>query len=100
VLDVELDFKTVRERWLRAGGKDTGGIISWFEAAVERWVESEIPAQEVAELRFIGAEGGGRWANGDDVLVSRGRADRRAGRLRRWRASKMCASRSSAAIAS
>ena len=61
-MKVELDFETVREHWLAAGGKDTGGIIGWFTQAVERWVESEIPASEVAELRFIGAEGGGRWA--------------------------------------
>ena len=62
-MSVELDFETVRERWLAAGGKDTSGIIDWFAPpAVERWVESEIPAREVAELRFIGAERGGRWA--------------------------------------
>jgi hypothetical protein len=61
-VEVELDFATVRERWLDAGGKNTGGIIGWFGQVVERWVESKIPAREVADLRFIGAEGGGRWA--------------------------------------
>lgn len=62
-MEVQLDFETVRERWLAAGGKDTGGIIGWFAPPiVERWVQSEIPAREVAEFRFIGAEGGGRWA--------------------------------------
>jgi hypothetical protein len=62
-MEVKLDFETVRERWLAAGGKDSGGIIGWFAPpVVEHWVESEIPADEVAELRFIGAEGGGRWA--------------------------------------
>jgi hypothetical protein len=60
-VEVELDFDPVREHWLAAGGKDTGGIIGWFEQVVERWVESQIPACEVAKLRFIGAEGGGRW---------------------------------------
>jgi hypothetical protein len=60
-LDAELDFDTVRQYWLAAGGKDTGGIIGWFEHGVERWVENQITASEVAELRFIGAEGGGRW---------------------------------------
>ena len=61
-VEVDLDFVTVRERWLAAGGKNTGGIIGWFGQVVERWTESEISAREVAELRFIGAEGGGRWA--------------------------------------
>jgi hypothetical protein len=61
-MEVELDFESVRERWLAAGGKDTGGIIGWFAPPmVERWVQSEIPARKVAELRFIGAERGGRW---------------------------------------
>jgi hypothetical protein len=59
----QLDFETVRRRRLAVGGKDTGGIIGWFTPPiVEYWVETEIPAREVAELRFIGAEGGGRWA--------------------------------------
>jgi hypothetical protein len=62
-VDAQLDFETVRERWLAAGGKDTGGIIGWFAPPiVERWIESEIAAPEVAELLFIGAEEGGRWA--------------------------------------
>jgi hypothetical protein len=62
-MEVELDFESVRERWLAAGGKDTGGIVGWFAPPiVERWIKSEIPAREVAELRFIGAERGGRWA--------------------------------------
>jgi hypothetical protein len=62
-MEVELDFESVRERWLAAGGKDTGGIIGWFAPPmVERWVQSEIPARKIAELRFIGAERGGRWA--------------------------------------
>jgi hypothetical protein len=42
-VEVELDFATVRERWLDAGGKNTGGIIGWFGQVVERWVESKIP---------------------------------------------------------
>ena len=29
-MEVELDFESVRERWLAAGGKDTGGIVGWF----------------------------------------------------------------------
>lgn len=63
-MHLQLDFETVRDRWLAAGGKDTGGIIGWFAPPiVERWVQREIPAREVAELRFIGAEGGGRWAS-------------------------------------
>jgi hypothetical protein len=42
-MEVKLDFETVRERWLAAGGKDTGGIIGWFAPpVVEHWVESEI----------------------------------------------------------
>src|SRR5438093_13477425 len=58
----ELDFEAVRERWFRAGGKDTGGIIDWFgPPVVERWTLREISATEVGRLRFIGAEGGGRW---------------------------------------
>ena len=62
--DVELEFEIVRDRWLAAGGKDTGGIIQWFAPPiVGRWVQSEIAAQEVADLRFIGAEHGGRWAD-------------------------------------
>lgn len=51
-MEVQLDFETVRERWLAAGGKDTGGIIGWFAPPmVQRWVQSEIPAREVAEFR-------------------------------------------------
>lgn len=58
----ELDFAEVRRRWLAAGGKDTGGIIGWFgPPVVERWVESEVPAAEVGELRFIGVERAGMW---------------------------------------
>jgi hypothetical protein len=46
-MEVELDFESVRERWLAAGG-----IIGWFAPPiVERWIQSEIPAREVAELR-------------------------------------------------
>ncbi len=59
----EVNFEAVRDRWLAAGGKDTGGIIGWFAPPiVERWVRAEIRAEELADLRFIGAEGGGRWA--------------------------------------
>ncbi|HZO77016.1 MAG TPA: hypothetical protein VFB39_03170 [Solirubrobacteraceae bacterium] len=59
-----VDFETVRARWLAAGGKNTGGIIDWFAPPiVERWDQTEIRAGEVADLRFIGAEAGGRWAD-------------------------------------
>jgi hypothetical protein len=59
----EVSFESVRDHWLAAGGKDTGGIIGWFAPPiVERWVQTEIRAEELADLRFIGAEGGGRWA--------------------------------------
>ena len=59
----EVDFESVRDQWMAAGGKDTGGIIDWFAPPfVERWDQTEIRAGEVADLRFIGAEAGGRWA--------------------------------------
>lgn len=58
-----VDFETVRAQWLAAGGKNTSGIIEWFAPPfVERWDQAEIRAREVADLRFIGAEAGGRWA--------------------------------------
>lgn len=60
---MELEFETVRQRWLAAGGKDTGGIIGWFAPPiVARWEQTAIPASAVADLRFIGADGGGHWA--------------------------------------
>jgi hypothetical protein len=59
----DINVETVRTRWLAAGGKNTGGIIGWFAPPfVQRWEQTEIHAGEVAELRFIGAEAGGRWA--------------------------------------
>jgi hypothetical protein len=33
-VEVNLDFATVRERWLAAGGKNTSGIIGWFGQVV------------------------------------------------------------------
>jgi hypothetical protein len=65
--DAELDFKTVGQLWAAAGGKNTSGIIEWFAPPiVERWLKSEITAGDIADLRFIGAEGGGRWAEVTD----------------------------------
>lgn len=63
VAAINLDFETVCDIWHAAGGKNTGGIISWFAPPiVTQWVESQFLASDVANLRFIGAESGGRWA--------------------------------------
>jgi hypothetical protein len=59
----DVDFETVRARWLAAEGKNTSGIIDWFAAPfVERWDQTEIRACDLVDLHFIGAEAGGRWA--------------------------------------
>jgi hypothetical protein len=58
----ELTFNAVQDRWLAAGGKNTGGIITWFEHAVTRWEETKIPAVAVGDLHFIGADAGNDWA--------------------------------------
>src|SRR5437660_920722 len=58
----ELSFDEILRIWESAGGKDTGGILRWFEGgAVTRWSEDELSAREVGELRFIGGEPGSRW---------------------------------------
>jgi hypothetical protein len=58
----DIAFEDVRERWLAAGGTDTGGIINWFQPPfVQHWELREIAAADVADLRFIGTDAAGGW---------------------------------------
>jgi len=58
----EISFDEANSIWLSAGGKNTGGIIEWFKPPVTtRWTLDFIPAKEVGEMRFIGADCGNRY---------------------------------------
>jgi hypothetical protein len=58
----EIPFERVVEIWYAAAGKNTGGILSWFQPPVTTvWREEVIRVAEVGELRFIGGDPGSRW---------------------------------------
>ena len=57
---MKISFDQVVAMWKANAGKDTAGILLWFEPPVtSSWVFMEIRADQVGELRFIGGESGG-----------------------------------------
>jgi len=55
--EMEISFAQVRAIWDANAGKTTGGILGWFSPPVtKRWVLTEIRADEVGGLRFIGED--------------------------------------------
>lgn len=58
----EISFSRVVEIWRAAGGKNTGGILAWFEPpTTTAWLEGKIRADETADLRFIGGDPESQW---------------------------------------
>ena len=58
--NMEIPFDQVVAMWKANAGKDTAGILSWFQPPVtSNWILVEIRADQVGELRFIGEESGG-----------------------------------------
>lgn len=57
---MKISFDQVVAMWKSNAGKDTIGILSWFQPPVtNNWSLMEIRADQVGELRFIGEESGG-----------------------------------------
>jgi hypothetical protein len=60
--EAEVPYDDVVELWRTMPGKNTRGVIRWFAPPITtRWVRRVVRVDTIAELRFLGAAGRGRW---------------------------------------
>ena len=60
----EISFEKVHEIWQQVSGqKNTFGVLLAFNPLTERWLEGQIDAKEIGELRFIGGAPGDRFTD-------------------------------------
>lgn len=60
-MPASLTFEEVRDLWIRAGAKNTLGILHWFEPLIPTWNLTTIAAVDVDDLLLIGGVDGEGW---------------------------------------